>query len=980
MSILVLESSENDTQNSWNHIDLFWMKETYPEIKEIFRDQVDFDPEEILFLAGKCGYQPNPYFDESYYVQRYIDVRHAINQGEFISGFDHYRKIGYKDRDPHWLFCEEYYLNRYTDVARALVNETVFSNGYDHYIQCGDQEFRSGSWFFDPLEYLKSLADGDVTRPFYHYIQNPKRDFDNLYFDNKWYREIYPEIFSDIKNGKWHSLLHQYLTETDCEKYSPSRFFSEKFYVEANPDLVEPIKSGRFFNGYEHFLLYGIQERRRPHPDIDLERFYHEPYIQKLLFNGRIPNVFIGWCQFDGKVPEVGEILEHAEVQTKFSFEKKCTSLAINAARSKLDFSFKHPDISVIVVLHNNFDMTLSALTALRASYRHEIQLIIADSGSNDETCHIEHYVRGATILRFEGNVAFIRACNTAAQNVRAPYVLFLNNDTEIQLGSIETAIDRFRRDPQVGVIGGKLIRTNGLLQEAGAIIYRDGSVAGYMRGASPDAPEANFVRRVDFCSGAALFTRTELFRKIGGFDEDYIPAYYEETDYCVNVWKSGYNVNYDPSITAIHYEYGSSSAKNGTGYINRNRAVFNSKHSDYLSKKIVKSKQNTNLARSVRNKDSKRILFIEDRVPLKSYGSGFSRSHDIITTMAQMGHEVTVFPVFKPVVSANRLYNAFPDSVEIIWDRDINDLESFFSLRAGLYDTIWICRTQNVRRLVPIIEKISHLMPLAEIIADTEAVSAIREEQYDRLIGIPEDQHPPLTERLRLEFECLLIATKIVAVNDYDASLLKNNGFMNVSVLGHVQIPKPTPKPWDERFDFLFVGAIHDYNSPNYDSVLWLTTVLWPELENVLPENSRLIIAGHLGEGVSLSAFPQRQRIIYLGEVDDLSALYNDARFFISPTRYAAGIPYKIYEAASYGLPIIASNIIMNQTGWKSGKEILAFKSDNSKDLLDLVIKTFEDRVIWSSIRSNLINKFIINYNEDLYSSRIEKILFQGI
>ncbi|BCI68931.1 hypothetical protein AAJCM20276_35550 (plasmid) [Acetobacter aceti] len=976
MTILVLESSASDVQNSWDHIDFFWMKKTYPEIKDIFRDQVNFDPEEVLFLAGKCGYQPNPYFDESYYVQRYDDVRNAINQGEFISGFDHYRKIGYKDRDPHWLFCEEYYLKRYSDVACALVNETVFSNGYDHYIQCGDQEFRSGSWFFDPLEYLKSLADGEVKRPFYHYIRNPKMDFDNLYFDRNWYAETYPEIFSNLKKGKWHSLLHQYLTETDCKKYSPSRFFSEKFYVESNPDLVEPIKSGRFFNGYEHFLLYGIQERRRPHPDIDLERFYHEPYIQKLLFNGRIPNVFVGWCQFDGKVPEVDEILEHAEVQTKFAFEKKSASLAINAARSKLDFSFSQPDISIIVVLHNNFDMTLNALTALRASYRHEIQLIIANSGSDDETCHIEHYVRGATILRFEGNVAFIRACNAAVQHVCTSYILFLNNDTEIQLGSIEAAIDRFRRDPKVGVIGGKLIRTNGLLQEAGAIIYRDGSVVGYMRGASPDAPEANFVRRVDFCSGAALFTRTELFRKIGGFDEDYIPAYYEETDYCVNVWKSGCDVIYDPSVTAIHYEYGSSSAKNGTEYINRNRVIFNLKHSDFLSKKTVKSKQNTNLARSVRNKDSKRILFIEDRVPLKSYGSGFSRSHDIITTMSQMGHEVTVFPVFKPVVSANRLYNAFPDSVEIIWDRDINDLESFFSLRAGLYDTIWICRTQNVRRLVPIIEKISHLIPLAEIIADTEAVSSVREEQYDCLIGIPENEKSTFKDKLRSEIECLLIANNIVAVSKNDAKLLIDFGFNSVSVLGHVQEPNRTLNTWEKRTDLLFVGAVHDYASPNYDSIVWLVENLWPVLEKNLPNETRLIIAGHLGPSISFSAFPEAPKVVYMGELDDLESLYDKARFFIAPTRYAAGIPYKIYEAASRGVPIIASDILCRQVGWQVGTEILEAEASNLKNFCDIVIQAYEDHSTWVKLRRNALNRIMKDNNHDIYIKNINEIL----
>lgn len=266
--------------------------------------------------------------------------------------------------------------------------------------------------------------------------------------------------------------------------------------------------------------------------------------------------------------------------------------------------------------------------------------------------------------------------------------------------------------------------------------------------------------------------------------------------------------------------------------------------------------------------------------------------------------------------------------------------------------------------------------MPSAEIIADTEAVSALREEQYDHLMGVPEDEHPPLAERLRSEFECLLIATKIVAVNDYDANLLVSHGFTNVSVLGHVQLPKPTPKPWEERFDFLFVGAIHSYNSPNYDSILWLTTVLWPKLENFLPENSRLIIAGHLGTGVSFSAFPQGRRIIYLGEVNDLSILYNDARFFIAPTRYAAGIPYKLYEAAAYGLPIMASDILCNQTGWNIGEDIIQFRTDNVEDTFNKIISIYEDKDTWRSVRENGIIKIVNCNNMVLYSRLIKQII----
>ena len=48
------------------------------------------------------------------------------------------------------------------------------------------------------------------------------------------------------------------------------------------------------------------------------------------------------------------------------------------------------------------------------------------------------------------------------------------------------------------------------------------------------------FRRDVDYCSGAFLLTPTALFRRLGGFDERYAPAYYEETDYCVRLWKAG--------------------------------------------------------------------------------------------------------------------------------------------------------------------------------------------------------------------------------------------------------------------------------------------------------------------------------------------------------------------------------------------------------------------------------------------------------
>src|SRR5205085_6064186 len=113
-------------------------------------------------------------------------------------------------------------------------------------------------------------------------------------------------------------------------------------------------------------------------------------------------------------------------------------------------------------------------------------------------------------------------------------------------------------RAASTGAVGGKLVFPDGRLQEAGSIIWSDGSGDAYGRGGDPASPEFNFARPVDFCSGALLLTPRSLFERLGGFDERYRPAYYEDADYCARLWARGYTVRYEPAAVAIHHEFGS--------------------------------------------------------------------------------------------------------------------------------------------------------------------------------------------------------------------------------------------------------------------------------------------------------------------------------------------------------------------------------------------------------------------------------------
>jgi GT2 family glycosyltransferase len=115
-----------------------------------------------------------------------------------------------------------------------------------------------------------------------------------------------------------------------------------------------------------------------------------------------------------------------------------------------------------------------------------------------------------------------------------------------------------FREHPDAGAVGGKLLYPDGRLQEAGSSVFSDGSAANFGRDDRViEAPAYNYLREVDYCSGALLATPRALFAEIGGFDKRYAPGYYEDTDYCFEVRKHGYRVYYQPESVVVHTEGG---------------------------------------------------------------------------------------------------------------------------------------------------------------------------------------------------------------------------------------------------------------------------------------------------------------------------------------------------------------------------------------------------------------------------------------
>ena len=224
------------------------------------------------------------------------------------------------------------------------------------------------------------------------------------------------------------------------------------------------------------------------------------------------------------------------------------------------------------------------------------------------------------------------------------------------------------------------------------------------------------------------------------------------------------------------------------------------------------------------------------------------------------------------------------------------------------------------------------------------------------------------IAEEVRLAEGC----SSVIAVSDAEGAQFSRRNIPRVYTLGHAAQLCPTPNNFDQRHGLLFIGALPDARCPNADGLIWFCGEVLPRLQRRLGPNLQLLVAGvnNLHREGPLA----NDSVIFLGVVPDLKSLYNQAKVFVAPVRFGAGIPVKICDAAAHGLPVVATTALATQLNWQHERELLA--ADNAQAFADECMRLHRDASLWQSIRSSALARMHAEGSVEAFSIKLKAIM----
>ena len=689
----------------------------------------------------------------------------------------------------------------------------------------------------------------------------------------------------------------------------------------------------RWYKVRDFFLPFG--SRRRVVAKTFVYFLRHPIVCIKALFRGKAPQYLRllrkdpaqAASHMDGYIENVKNVNEAPDLQLFKTSEFKPLTFP----------KCRHPLVSIVIPVYNQFKYTYNCLLSVLENTDKDktpYEVIIGDDVSTDETKTIGKLIHNIVVCRNKTNTGFLLNCKNAASKAKGKYIFFLNNDTNVQPRYLSELVDYIEKHDDCGVVGSKLVYANGLLQEAGGILWKDGSAWNYGNSQNREAPEFNYVKDVDYISGAALMIRKSLWDKVGGFDERFVPAYCEDSDFCFTARKEGYRVTYIPTSVVVHFEGISNGKDLKTGlkqYQVANTKKFYEKWKDVLSNHDDNA-VNVFTARD-RSKGKKTILVIDHYVPHFDKDAGSRTVFGYLKLWSEMGYNVKFigdnFYRHEPYTTELQKLGIevlYGEKMFYHWKNWILENEKYI-------DYVVLNRPHISIKYIDFIKEKMH----AKVYYyghDLHALRLEREYAVTKSKGVKDemDKFRKMEEAIFAKCDLAYYPSKIEV--DY---LKKHYPTLKAKVLQPYLFDEQEFVEKKNRKDLLFVGGF--VHGPNVDAVKYFVNDVLPAIKAKLPKIRFHIVGSNPTEEVNALA---SDSVVVHGFVSDetLKNLYDTCALVVAPLRYGAGVKGKIIEAMRNGAPIVTTSC--GAEGIFEAKECLAI-ADDPDDMAEEIIRLYE-------------------------------------
>jgi GT2 family glycosyltransferase/glycosyltransferase involved in cell wall biosynthesis len=785
-------------------------------------------------------------------------------------------------------------------------------------------------------------------------------------------------------------LPHRLRNRRDARAIMRSGLFDEGWYVDRNPDVVT--------SGYRplmHWMLIGWKEGRDPNPAFDTNWYLQQyPDVEESGLNPLVHYIVRGasagydpsprfntlaYLAEHRDIVESGENpLAHSLVRAASADVEEAASIGGSAGVPIIPRSLQEladlisfpvspsPYVSIIIPVHNHIDLTLQCLKSIQdCGANHSYEVLVVDDCSTDDTLVLLERIDGLRPISNDRNLGFTLSCNRGAASAMGTHLVFLNNDTVVNDGWLDALVGTITSQPRAGMVGAKLVYPNGRLQEAGGLVWRDGSARNVGRDDNPNKPDYCYLREVDYCSAACILIPRNLFERVGGFDERYAPAYYEDTDLAFKVRDAGLRVLFQPLALITHHEGGTAGLDVSKG-VKRSQVTNQKKFWDRWAGVLESHGEPTPDVGLVKDRWVAARALVVDVWPTPDRDSGSIDTVNLLKALLAFNYKVTFFPANTLDHFGHYTTDLQRIGVECIFAPFVNSIDQFLDAAGEHIDVVFLRRVAFGGRHM---EVARWKCPQAKIIFDTVDLHYLREERQAQLEQSWELKLAAAATKA-LELEYVKKSDGTIVVSEYEKKELEKE--RPEARIWWMPFSRDIPgrsAPFGERADIMFVGGF--LHQPNVDAVDYFLSTIWPMVTSRLPGVRFLIVGSDMPVAFHRWASPT---VVPVGHVRSLDRYLNRCRMTVAPLRFGAGTKGKVVTSMSCGVPVVATPLAVEGMSCQAGEHVLI--GEKPEEFADAIAALYSDEGLWTHLSDNGLSLVRSMYSHEAGHRRLSELL----